>query len=168
MSQHNSKTRTNKTRTVTRRFFGLTVAFVAFFFGALSTPVSAGGATQVGGTISAFDCNAMPNDYAFRIDGSLEGCVYGTITESRSHPSGTYQEVADEIFVGTYNGEYGTFEMTEFYTEKRVDGVLVFARCKHPIVTGSGTGVFEGVSGRLDFKDDVVAGTSVYKGHLRF
>ncbi len=163
MSKHN-----NRARVATRRFFGLTIAFVALFFGALSSPVSASGATQVGGTITGSDCDAIASDYAFRIDGSLEGCVYGTITSSRSHPSGTYQEVADEIFIGTYNGEPGTFAMTEFYTEKRVDGVLVFARCKHPIVTGSGTGVFEGVSGRLDFKDDVVAGTSEYKGHLSF
>lgn len=144
------------------------MALVALFVGALSSPALAAGANQVSGTISAFDCNEIESDYAFRINGSLEGCVYGTITESRSHPSGTYQEVADEIFIGTYNDEEGTFKMTEFYTEKRVDGVLVFARCKHPIVTGSGTGVFDGVSGRLDFKDDVVAGTSAYKGHLRY
>ncbi len=163
MSRHN-----RTVRSVTKRWVGLTAAFVALFVGGLGAPASANGAAQVGGTISGFDCDELVADYSFRIDGSLEGCVYGTITESRSHPSGTYQEVADEIFIGTYNGEAGTFEMNEFYTEKRVDGVLVFARCKHPIVTGSGTGIFQGVSGRLDFKDDVVAGTSEYKGHLRF
>ncbi|MDI3285224.1 hypothetical protein [Polyangium sp. 15x6] len=37
-------------------------------------------------------------------------------------------------------------------------------------VLGSGTGVFEGVRGRLDFKDDVdaVPIRFLYRGHLRF
>ena len=161
MSRHD-----NHQRPVARRLFGLLAAIATVLATALSVPASAAGATQVSGTIVGFDCTELEADYAFRIDGNLEGCVYGTITEARSHLSGTYQEVADEIFIGTYNGQAGTFEMTEFYTEKRIDGVLEFARCKHPIVTGSGTGVFEGVTGRLDFKDDVVAGTSEYKGHL--
>ena len=46
-------------------------------------------------------------------------------------------------------------------------GVEVRGRCQHPIVEGSGTGGFEGVSGRLDFKDiigDPV--TYVYRGHI--
>ncbi len=152
-----------------KRRLVLALAIVATVFGAgLSAPVSAGGATQIGGSIVGDDCDEREADYAFRIDGDLNGCVYGVITESRTHPSGTYQEVADEIFIGTYLGHSGTFEMTEFYTHKVVDGGLQFARCKHPIVRGSGTGVFDGVSGRLDFKDDTTAGTSVYRGHLRF
>jgi hypothetical protein len=40
-------------------------------------------------------------------------------------------------------------------------------RCQHPIAAGSGTGGFEGATGRLDFKDiigDTV--TYVYRGHI--
>jgi hypothetical protein len=43
----------------------------------------------------------------------------------------------------------------------------IFERCQHPIVEGSGTGIYEGVSGRLDFRNDVEAGNYPYKGHLR-
>ena len=46
----------------------------------------------------------------------------------------------------------------------------VFGRCQHPIVDGSGTGVFDGVSGRLDFKDVISESgvNSPMMGHLRF
>jgi hypothetical protein len=44
---------------------------------------------------------------------------------------------------------------------------VIFERCQHPIVEGSGAGIYEGVSGRLDFKNDVEAGNYPYKGHLR-
>jgi hypothetical protein len=45
-------------------------------------------------------------------------------------------------------------------------GVELHGRCQHPIAKGSGTGGFEGASGRLDFKDIVDAGTFVYRGHI--
>jgi len=161
----------------TRR--GIAAAFlatVALTLG-LASETSAGGATQISGSINGPDCVTPPEgfepfDYAFPIDGDLVGCVYGVITSARFHEgSGTYQERADEIFVSS-EGLDDTFRMTENYTAKLdpdndVTG-LFFARCKHPIVSGSGTGVFEGVSGRLDFKDDTVNGTTVYKGHLRY
>ena len=38
--------------------------------------------------------------------------------------------------------------------------------CQHPIIVGSGTGGFEGVTGRVDFKDDVVTGDYPYRGHI--
>ena len=41
-------------------------------------------------------------------------------------------------------------------------------RCQHLVLEGSGTGVFGGVTGRLDFKDDVEAGNFPYRGQLRF
>lgn len=137
----------------------------------------AAGASQVSGSIAGEPCDSppadfSPYDYSFPVNGDLDGCVYGVITSSRFHEgSGTYQEVADEIFVGTYGNLEGSFEMTENYTAKvGADNVtgLYFARCKHPIKTGSGTGDFDGVTGRLDFKDDTVAGTTTYTGHLRF
>ena len=56
----------------------------------------------------------------------------------------------------------GKYEECEILYEQ------IFGRCQHPIVSGSGTGVFEGVEGRLDFNDDVSTGIFYYKGHLRF
>jgi hypothetical protein len=35
-------------------------------------------------------------------------------------------------------------------------------------VEGSGTGIYEGVSGQLFFKDNVETGTFSYRGHLRY
>ena len=147
-----------------------------------ATPAGANGATQVSGATSGeIECPGPPEgfgtaDYVIPIDGDLTGCIYGVITEARCHPGGTYQEVADEIFVKDGDPS-STFELTEFYTAKfdfgepcdfgTIEGQQ-FGRCKHPIVSGSGTGEYEGVSGRLDFKDDVDAGTATYTGHLRY
>jgi hypothetical protein len=149
----------------------------AFVLSGLASPALAAGATQVAGTIDGGPCDTPPAgfesyDYAFPVAGDLDGCVYGVITIGRGHPSGTYQERADEVFVGSYGSHVGTFEMTENFTAKEdpdntVTG-LFFARCKHPIKAGTGTGDFEGVTGRLDFKDDTVAGTTTYTGHLRW
>lgn len=162
---------------------GITAAALvatALTFG-LASPATAGGATQIAGTIDGdpctsppegFEASQTPDGYAFPIAGDLDGCVYGVITTARFHEgSGTYQERADEIFVSSEDSA-DTFRMVENYTAKvdpdnDVTG-LFFARCQHPIVTGSGTGEFEGVSGRLDFKDDTVNGTTEYKGHLRY
>ena len=151
-----------------------TATSVAVFSAA---PVSAGnGATQVAGQTDSTPCDTPPpgfedsqtaDGYAFHISGDLTGCIYGVITDARFHPAGTYQEIADEIFVSDANSG-DTFEMTELYTAKfNPDFSLDFARCKHPIVSGSGNGAFEGVSGRLDFKDDVDTGIAYYKGHLK-
>jgi hypothetical protein len=144
----------------------------------VASPAMAAGAMQVSGQTSDADCDTPPagyeayTDYAFGIEGDLVGCIYGQITVARFHEgSGTYQEVANEVFTGYWNGVHGTVEMTENYTAKAgADNAtgLYFARCKHPIVAGSGTGSLTGVTGRLDFKDDTDAGTADYTGHLRF
>ena len=76
-------------------------------------------------------------------------------------------------FVGTYNGEEGTF-WTNYRFEAKYEGcedgffvgAEIFGRCQHPIVEGSGTGVFEGATGRIDFKDNVDTGEFPYKGHI--
>jgi hypothetical protein len=47
-------------------------------------------------------------------------------------------------------------------------GAEIKGRCQHPIVKGSGTGVFAGVTGRLDMKDDIEAGNYPYRGHFKF
>ena len=140
-----------------------------------------GGATQISG-IGYFDatdeCNFLSQGaaYALTLTGDLEGCHYFFIDEFECSPSGTYREEGRELFVGTYNGESGSFRTTYKFEAKYEGcaengaalGAEIFGRCQHPIVEGSGTGVFEGVTGRLDFKDDIEAGNYPYKGHFQF
>ncbi len=167
-----------------RRLLVLALSIVGLLV--MAAPVSAAGAIQISGVgtlvaIGEVGVEACPEDlfpgedndvdqYALELTGDLEGCIYGLVTSARFHPSGMYQEVADEIFVGSWDGGLpGTFELTEFFTAKfdTETEAQIFGRCQHPITTGSGTGAFEGVSGRLDFKDDVNLGVAYYRGHLK-
>jgi hypothetical protein len=114
--------------------------------------------------------------YALNMTGDLEGCLYTFVDEFECSPSGTYREIGREYFVGTYNGQQGTFR-TEYKFEAKYEGCAadgsyigaeIKGRCQHPIVEGSGTGVFEGVTGWGGFKDDIEAGNYPYRGHLQF
>ncbi|MGB3802121.1 MAG: hypothetical protein WA952_20030 [Lewinella sp.] len=139
------------------------------------------GATQIDG-VGIFpteaDCDVAGEsaDYALLLDGDLQGCLYVFVEEFGCSPSGTYRESGTEYFVGTYQGEFGTFWTDYFFSSKyegcAEDGLFlgaeIFGRCQHPIIRDSGTGTFEGVSGRLDFKDDVETATFPYRGHLRY
>lgn len=142
---------------------------------------AARGATQISG-VGFFDATDVCNSagqgasYALTLTGDLEGCHYFFVEEFECSPSGTYREKGRELFIGTYNGQSGTFETTYRFEAKYEGcaengaalGAEILGRCQHPIVEGSGTGVFEGVTGRLDFKDDIEAGNFPYRGHLRF
>jgi hypothetical protein len=137
------------------------------------------GAVQLSGTgyyASAAECDYQSEEaaYAIRMTGDLQGCLYAFIDDFECSPSGTYREEGREYFVGTYNGQTGTF-WTTYRFEARYEGceggplgAEIFGRCQHPIVAGSGTGVFDGVTGQLNFKDDIAAGNFPYRGHLRF
>ncbi len=139
------------------------------------------GATQISG-IGFFDefdvCDSGGEgaDFALQLTGDLEGCLYVFVESYDCSPSGTYRESGTELFVGTYNGVDGTFETAyKFeakYEECNEDGTFggaeIFGRCQHPITKGSGTGIFDGVTGRLDFKDDVETGELPYRGHLKY
>jgi hypothetical protein len=144
-----------------------------------SSPALAQGATQISGVAfldEADTCDSSSMDAANALimdgDGDLEGCLYTFVGPADCSPSGTYRETGTELFVGEYNGEVGTFRTTYKFEAKYEDCPNlvgeIFGRCQHPIVEGSGTGVFEGVRGRLDFKDDVETGEFLYRGHLRF
>ena len=138
---------------------------------------SRNGATQVSG-IGFYDpndaCNATLGGatYALELTGELQGCHYIFVEEFECSPSGTYREIGRELFVVTYNGEEGSFETTYKFEAKYENCPElvgeIFGRCQHPIIAGSGEGVFEGVSGRLDFKDDIAAENFPYRGHLQF
>ena len=140
------------------------------------SPAFAGGATQISGVgffAEGDDCDDPGGegaDYALVMTGDLEGCLYTFVETAESSPSGTYRETGTELFVAS-NGA-GTFETTyRFEGKYDLAGVEIFGRCQHPIVEGSGTGIYEGVSGILLFKDVIEAGKDPYfpyRGHLRY
>src|SRR5919107_6129191 len=170
-------------RSMKRRLTILTLTTLAAvaLIGVVSTapsPALAEGATQISG-VGVFDDEEAPvcapvmgYDYALVMTGDLEGCLYTDVQTAESSPSGTYRETGTELFVGSYLDGSGTFETTYRFEAKYedVDNLVgeQFGRCQHPIVEGSGTGIFEGVTGQLFFKDDVEAGTFPYRGHLQY
>ena len=99
----------------------------------------------------------------------MDGCLYGFIETADCSPSGTYRETGTETFVGQYNGQAGTFRTTYRFTAKYEEcdnnipsGEELLGHCQHPIVAGSGTGVFAGVSGPLYLSG------GAYRGQLRW
>jgi hypothetical protein len=159
-------------------FTGL--AIVALISAALMgpAPALAGGATQISGIAfptvpgECTDPQGQGSDFAVTMTGDLVGCIYTFVETAVCSPSGTYNETGTETFVGLYNGEAGTFRTTYRFTAKYEDCPNlvreIIGRCQHPITAGSGEGVFEGVSGRLDLKDDIEAGNFPYRGHLQY
>jgi len=137
------------------------------------------GATQMSGigyyaTAGECDYESQGAVYAIKMTGDLQGCLYAFIDDYECSPSGTYREEGREYFVGTYNGQSGTFWTSYKFEAKYEDcdggplGAEIFGRCQHPIVAGSSTGVFNGVTGQINFKDDIEAGNFPYRGQLRF
>jgi hypothetical protein len=157
----------------------LTIALVAAKdVSAAPSPELAGGATQISG-VGSYDARCDPTsvgaDYAILMTGDLEGCLYTFVETAESLPSGTYRETGIERFVGSTSEGAGTFETTYRFEAKYEDvndpATEIFGRCQHPIVEGSGTGVFAGVSGILLFKDVIEAGEDPYfpyRGHLQY
>ena len=146
---------------------------------AAPSPAHAGGATQVSGVgfyadeATCDDPEGADDNYALILTGDLEGCLYAFVETAKSSPSGTYRETGREVFVASDGS--GTFETTYRFEAKYEDvnnpATEIFGRCQHPIVKGSGTGVFEGVTGILFFKDVLEAGNDPYfpyRGHLRY
>ena len=159
----------------------LLVMLVGGLLVALSAPANAA-TNQISGVAVLDTTGACPpppvgyedfTDFTQVMTGSLEGCWYTNIetTRDNSAPSGVYIESGEEIFVGSLNGRpVGTFSTT-YKFESKWDpdvstGSEVHGRCQHPIVEGSGTGGFEGASGRLDFKDIIEEGNFDYRGHI--
>ena len=137
------------------------------------------GAKQISG-IGSFDLAGECTDsegqgasYALTMTGSLEGCHYVFVEPGRCTPGGAYYETGTETFVGTYNGQPGTFRTTYVFTAKYADcpnlaGELT-GRCQHPFINDSGTGVFAGIrEARIDMRDDIGAGNFPYRGHILF
>jgi hypothetical protein len=155
----------------------LTALAVVAFIGVVWTapsPALVGGATQISGVASfddvdVYDFRSRGADSALIMTGDLEGCLYTFVETAESSPSGIYRETGTELFVASDG--VSTFETTYRFEAKYEDvtdpATEIFGRCQHPIVEDSGTGIYEGVTGRIDFKDDVEAGNFPYRGHLR-
>jgi hypothetical protein len=141
-------------------------------------PTRAGGATQISGIGSYAEPGACTDpqgqgaDYILTMTGAFSGCHYVFVENAGCSAGGAYAEAGTETFVGTYNGQVGTFRTNYLFTAKYRDcpNLLgeIEGRCQHPIVDGTGTGVFEGVTGRFDMRDDIEAGNFPYRGHLLF
>ena len=170
-----------------RRLTAIAMACATLLIASVA-PVGAAGAAQVRG-VAEFDWSislgvprdtgsacelpsgefANHTDFTLAFSGDLQGCWYTLIEEIKAQPSGTYRERGREVFIGTYLGEAGTFQTTyQFEGKFDESGAEVHGRCQHRITAESGTGVFEGVSGRIDIKDDVETGCYFYRGHLRW
>lgn len=155
---------------------------------ALTAPASARGAIQISGDGVVLEVPDQPPAECpedsgitslFTLEltaGSLVGCWYtDEFTYFQENPSGTVSERGLETFVGEYYDDEGNlvgsgqFSTTYHFTGKFDDVGEIFGRCQHPIVEGSGSDVFEGVTGRVDFKDvDPANGILEYRGHVKF
>lgn len=154
----------------TLALLALAVAFTVHY------PALAGGTTKISG-LGFFanpgectDSQGADADFAVKLTGDLEGCLYTYVETADCSPSGTYRETGHELFVSQGNAA-DTFGTTYRFEGKYQDCANlmgeIFGRCQHPIVAGSGTGAYTGVTGRLDFKDDIAAGNFPYRGHMR-
>ena len=168
-------------RRITNLAFISLVVLISIVF-TMTSPAYADGAVQISGEGNFDDGSCEPNpDYHFAsiLTGDLDGCLYAKVESAKCSSGGVYQERGENLFVGTYNEFAGTFEATYHFVAKfevcdvetaTFGGAEFHGRCHHPIKEGSGTGVFEGVTGRLDFKDNVVDGEVInfpYRGHLK-
>jgi hypothetical protein len=148
----------------------LAAAATALVF--VAAPGNAAGNTQISG-VGTFDadgeCTEIPSLFTLKMDGDLVGCWYtDTLEVVQTTPSGVYQERGTETFIGCLadGTTCGTFSTTYKFTAKYdADGNEIHGRCEHPIV--SGTGDFESITGRVDFKDDVETGEFNYRGHVK-
>lgn len=167
------------------RSLALVISVVAMV-GVVLAPATANAAPvrQIRGT-GEFDatgavCPAPPAPYEDFIDyppivlaGDLVGCWYTKIdtVHDNGAPSGVYLETGRELFVGhAPGGDLGFFTTTYRFESKWAPdastGTEVHGRCQHPIAADSGAGAFDGIAGRLNFRDIVADGTYTWTGHL--
>ena len=138
-----------------------------------ATPALAQEATRISGVgyfADAEDCDweSVGADFALHLTGDLEGCLFVFVETATYTPSGTYVETGTELFVGL-GGSFVTAYRFEAKYEDPVNLLgEIFGRCQHVIVEDSGTGDFAGVTGRIDFRDDIEAGDFPYRGSLQY
>jgi hypothetical protein len=167
----------NKTRLISMLVSSVTVLALLSLAVLDTSTVWAAGARQISGIgsyPSSDECTEVASlgaTYVVKMEGDLVGCHYVFVTSSRCSPSGTYVEEGNEYFVSAANPNDTFRTRYKFEAKFRDCSTLtgeIFGRCQHPIIVGSGKGIFEGVTGRLDFKDDVTVGNFPYTGHLQY
>ena len=138
---------------------------------ALASPGDAAGAACI-----ANDPVAGGSPFIFTMSGSLNGCWYAVDFIDKFQDNGTLQETGHEVFVGcldrggdgSCSGDpTGTLSFWYVFTAK-FDPVTfdeIKGRCHHLVYDGSGD--FEGASGIVNFKDDVVAEVANYFGTIK-
>ena len=169
-------------RTKVRRLALLAMLMGGLLGTGLIAPVNAAGTTQISGSGYYDDefgteCGLPPAPFdsypGLVLSGDLDGCLFTQVLDSTFHeaPSGVYIETGRELVVASLKGApEARFETTYRFESKwepdAATGVEVHGRCQHPLVAGSGTDVFAGATGRLDFKDEVSTGLFFYRGHI--
>lgn len=162
---------------LTRKFMVHVLLVLMLFVGVSSVaaaPAKAAGNTQISGVgvfVSTAECPDRPSPYypPIKMAGGLIGCWYTDWLEVVHDPvNGVYQERGTETFVGCLSDgtTCGTFSTTYKFTAKlAADGSEIHGHCEHPLV--SGTGDFAGITGQVDFRDNVQTGEYYYKGHFQ-
>jgi hypothetical protein len=157
-------------------------AVVAAMAVSLAAPAGAGiehvsGVQSVPNTCSG----PVPGEAGNAMAGSLVGCwITDTFVWRHGYPNeqtGALRATGTEHFVGCLDVDgdgscgggnpSGTLGFTFNYQGKwdYDHNVLIWGRCEHPIVSGSGA--FTGATGRIHFVDDPASGTASYAGHVR-
>lgn len=118
-------------------------------------------------TNNCSDVNALAT---YGMDGDLGGCWYtDTFEVKRETPSGSVIAFGTEHFIGCLNGTTcGSFKTTFTFTGKYAGLTEIHGRCHHPIIAGSGTDGFAGVSGVIEFKDIPSLHEYPYHGTIKF
>lgn len=158
------------------RIIGSLLAALIAIVGLTAVPASAdgNGATQLDGVARAVtECGGETYDFALEVyEGNIIGCLVNTSFEFVETNGGMVIERGTETFIGCLHEDgaevgCGSFDLEYMFTAKfAADGEQQNGRCQHPIVAGSGTGIFAGATGRFDFKDDLDAGVFNLRGHI--
>lgn len=115
-------------------------------------------------------------DLTLDMVGDLDGCLYIFVESFTCSANGVYVEDGGEIYVGSgADGDDGTFETTyrfiaHFASEEECNTFTnqIRGHCQHPIVADSGTGDYEGVTGKFQMTDNVEEGSTNLVGLLHF
>lgn len=155
----------------------LAVVVLALATLGLTVPAQASSGSTVVTGLQAYvgegECYDSGFIVSYEMTGGLLGCWYITSIDSEvGHPGGTVKVAGTERFIGCIDadgsgvcdGESGTFDTTFTYTGKYTGEVYSHGRCHHPIT--SGTGVFAGAKGLINFHDNVDDGTADYSGPI--
>jgi hypothetical protein len=106
----------------------------------------------------------------------LQGCLYVFVDSFTCSSNGVYVEYGRETYVGSgAPGDNGTFETTyrfvaNFPSEEECNTFTnqIRGRCQHPLVAGSGTGDYEGATGKFQLTDNIEEGTADLIGLLHY